>query len=115
VAFGELTVEREGEPSARVRERVVAARALQRRRLQRTSFHANAQLGPREIARWCRLDDRSRVALGQVAEKRGMSPRGVHRLLKVARTLADLGGRDQIARADLMGAIDFRHLDQEPV
>jgi magnesium chelatase family protein len=113
VDFRELTADREGEASALVRERVVAARAAQRERLGGTLLHCNAQLGPREIQRWCRLDEVSRSQLQAVVERRGMSPRGVHRLLKVARTIADLNGQPAITRTDLLAAIDFRHLDQE--
>jgi magnesium chelatase family protein len=113
VDFRELTAERVGEPSSTVRQRVMAARAIQHQRLSALGLHCNAQLGPRQIARWCRLDAPSLQHLKQIAERRGMSPRGVHRLLKVARTIADLNGHDSIQRSDLSCAIDFRHLDQE--
>jgi magnesium chelatase family protein len=113
VDFAQLTAEREGEPSERVRARVLEARARQRRRLAGTGLHANADLGPRDIARYCKLDAASLEHLGQVVRKRGLTARGVHRLLKVARTLADLGSRAAIARDDLQCAIDFRALDQE--
>jgi magnesium chelatase family protein len=113
VDFKELTAAREGEPSSRVRERVVGARAIQRRRLAGTGLHANAQLGPRMITRWCRLDDTSHAHLEAVARRRGISARGVHRILRVARTLADLEGQEHIGRTHLCSAIDFRALDQE--
>jgi magnesium chelatase family protein len=113
VDFRELTAERDGEPSARVRERVVAARTVQRERLVNHGLHCNAQLGPRQIGRWCRLDAPSLKHLREIVERRGMSARGVHRLLKVARTIADLAGHDAICREDLSCAIHFRHLDQE--
>ncbi|HEY7956943.1 MAG TPA: ATP-binding protein, partial [Polyangia bacterium] len=113
VEFAELTAAREGEPSSAVRARVLAARAVQTTRLAGTPLHSNAQLGPRDLSRYCRLDRASTAHLGDVVRRRGMSARGVHRLLRVARTLADLNGRDQIARADLQCAIDFRFLDQE--
>lgn len=113
VDFRELTAERDGEPSARVRERVVAARAVQRERLVNHGLHCNAQLGPRQIGRWCRLDAPSLTHLRVIVDRRGMSARGVHRLLKVARTIADLAGHDSIRREDLSCAIHFRHLDQE--
>jgi magnesium chelatase family protein len=96
-----------------VRERVVAARERQRQRLMGTTLHSNAQLGPREIARWCRLEAKTSKHLEQVVERRGMTARGVHRLLRVARTLADLAGREAISRVDVQSAVDFRFLDQE--
>lgn len=113
VPFRDLTAERDGEPSSCVRERVVAARALQRERLAGMGLHCNAQLGPRQIARFCRLDAPSLTHLKEIVDRRGISPRGVHRLLKVARTIADLSGHGSITRGDLSCAIDFRHLDQE--
>jgi len=113
VDFKALTGERSGEPSSMVRERVLAARAIQRRRLAGSGLHANAQMGPRQINRWCRLDDKSSEHLGRIVDKRGISARGVHRILRVARTLADLQGVEAIAREQLQCAIDFRALDQE--
>jgi magnesium chelatase family protein len=113
VDYSQLTEARDGEPSANVRARVMAARELQRRRLAGTALHANAQLGPRQIARWCRLDDASSAHLSKIVQKRGISARGVHRILRVARTIADLRAADAIERRDLQCAIDFRALDQE--
>ena len=113
VDFKELTDERAGEPSATVRARVLEARVRQQDRLLGTRLHSNAQMGPRDIARWCRLDGESMRHLGEVVKRRGMTARGVHRLLKVSRTLADLAGRDAVSRIDLQSAIDFRVLDQE--
>jgi magnesium chelatase family protein len=113
VNFKDLTAARDGEPSARVRERVIAARQRQRRRLAGSGLHANAQLGPRQIAEWCRIDKACEAHLAQIVEKRGISARGVHRILRVARTLADLDGKEQIERNHLQCAIDFRALDQE--
>ena len=113
VEFKDLTAVREGEPSANVRDRVMQAREVQRRRLVGSGLHANAQLGPRQIARWCKLDATSEAHLKAIVGKRGISARGVHRILRVARTLADLQGSDDIVRAHIQCAIDFRALDQE--
>jgi len=113
VDFHELSHARDGEPSASVRARVMAAREVQRRRLQGTSLRSNAQLGPRDIARHCKLDAPTNAHLGEVVKRRGMSARGVHRLLRVARTIADLNGHAAICRSDVQIAVDFRVLDQE--
>ncbi|MDB4969139.1 MAG: ATP-dependent protease [Myxococcales bacterium] len=113
VKFKDLTEARDGESSAQVRGRVIAAREIQRRRFAGLGLHANAQMGPRQIARWCALDTASETHLGKIVAKRGISARGVHRILRVARTLADLAARDVIGRTDLQCAIDFRALDQE--
>jgi magnesium chelatase family protein len=113
IDFTALTDDRDGEPSATVRERVVAARAIQRRRFAGTGIFANAQMGPRQIARWCQLGRESMAHLGRVVTKRGISARGVHRILRVARTIADLNKHEDIEKTDLLCAIDFRALDQE--
>jgi magnesium chelatase family protein len=113
VDYKALTEARGGEPSATVRERVLAARERQRRRFAGSGLHANAQMGPRQIATWCRLDDASSTHLGLIVQKRGISARGVHRILRVARTIADLQSCDSIERHHLQCAIDFRALDQE--
>jgi magnesium chelatase family protein len=70
-------------------------------------------MGPKHIAAWCRLDEASATHLGRIVQKRGISARGVHRILRVARTIADLQAKDSIERQDLQCAIDFRALDQE--
>ncbi|MCU1276513.1 MAG: ATP-dependent protease [bacterium] len=113
VDYKALTDARGGEPSACVRERVLAARVVQRRRFTGTGLHANAQMGSRQIASWCRLDGASSDHLGRIVRKRGISARGVHRILRVARTIADLQLKDAIEREHLQCAIDFRALDQE--
>jgi magnesium chelatase family protein len=113
IAFAELSDTRQGAPSAAVQERVVAARQIQRRRLAGTTLHANAQLRPRELARWCRVDAPSLTDLERVVTRRGLSARAVHRLLRVARTLADLDGRTDLERRDVLGAVQLRALDEE--
>ncbi len=113
VDYKSLSEGRQGEPSSEVRARVVTARQIQRERLRDTQLFSNAQLGPREISRFCALPPKSNAYLGRVVTKRGMTARGVHRLLRVARTVADLAGHASISHVDLAGAIDFRSLDQE--
>ena len=113
VDYKALTDVRGGEASATVRARVLAARAVQRRRFAGSGLHANAQMGPKHIAAWCRLDAKSATHLGRIVQKRGISARGVHRILRVARTIADLKTKESIEREDLQCAIDFRALDQE--
>jgi magnesium chelatase family protein len=115
LGFEELTSSQPGESSSEVRARVLAAREIQRNRLAATRLHSNASLGPREIARFCRLDSSTTLLLRRVAERRGLSARAVHRTLRVARTLADLAGHGEIDRDDLQAAIDFRALDEEVI
>ena len=108
----QLTAERAGEPSARVRERVVAARVRQRERLRGTPFRSNAELGARDLERVLGAAPGAVDALLTIVERRGLSPRALHRLLRVGRTIADLAGRDEVRREDLLCAVEFRCLDQ---
>jgi magnesium chelatase family protein len=113
IPYSQLSAEREGDPSAVVQARVLAARQRQRRRFSGTRLHSNSQMRPRDLSRWCRLDDACHATLGQLAQRRGLSARAIHRTIRVARTIADLEGQDDIARNHLLRAVDFRALDQE--
>lgn len=97
------------EDSASVRTRVEQCR---KRQLQR-SGKANAQLDNREIKRDCSLTKNDALLLEQATEKLGLSARAHHRILKVARTIADLAGSTQIEQAHLSEAISFRKLDRQ--
>ena len=79
-----------GEPSATVRERVLAAREHPAAAIRRQRSARQRADGPAQIAAWCRLDGASSTHLGRIVQKRGISARGVHRILRVARTIADL-------------------------
>ena len=96
------------ETSAAVRERIKAARERQMRR----SGKANAALGNREIERHCQLRDADHRLLEHAMERLGLSPRAYHRILKVARTTADLAGSAEIQTMHLSEAISYRALDR---
>ncbi|MDT8342647.1 MAG: hypothetical protein RQ751_14145, partial [Longimicrobiales bacterium] len=99
------------ERSARVRARIVEARARQRRRFGVGGPGSNAEMGPGLLVRWARPAPAA-VRLVRDAEVRlALSPRGVHRLLKVARTLADLDGASKVEERHAAEAIHFRELD----
>jgi magnesium chelatase family protein len=93
-----------GEPSAPVRERVETARTRQLRR----SGTVNARLNSREVAQICAIDEPAWQCLGKAAERFRLSPRACQRILKVARTIADLDGADNIDLCHLAEAIDLR-------
>lgn len=95
-----------GESSAEVLRRVVQARRAQSRRFRRQRL--NASMSPALIARHCELDASARKLLEQAIEQLGLSARGFHRVLKVARTLADLAGLERIALPHLHEAVHFR-------
>lgn len=98
----------QSENSALVRERVCAARQAQWQR----SGKSNAALGTREVETVCVLTDEQRVLMVQAMEKLGLSARAYHRVLKVARTIADLSASDNIATAHLREALGYRNLDR---
>ena len=100
----------EGETSAEVRARVNAAREIQLAR----GNAPNSMLTPRAIGRVCALSRADASLLEQATERLGLSARAYHRILKVARTIADLAGSDAIATAHLTEAIGYRRLDRSP-
>jgi magnesium chelatase family protein len=101
----------EGESSLRVRERVGAAAARQRERQGKP----NAQLQPKEIERLCRLDRSAEALLKSALARLALSARAYHRILKVARTIADLAAIDEIGTAQVAEAISYRRLDRTRV
>ncbi|MBI3779363.1 MAG: ATP-binding protein, partial [Gammaproteobacteria bacterium] len=97
-----------GEPSIEVRERVETARERQRQR----SGCANASLNNKQIEENCRLDEEGRRLLEQAIDRLGLSARAYHRVLKVARTIADLAMEESIKTSHLAEAVQYRHLDR---
>ncbi|HEX7119315.1 MAG TPA: YifB family Mg chelatase-like AAA ATPase [Longimicrobiales bacterium] len=109
----ELQSRRAGEPSARIRARVVAARERQLARFRgRSGVFANAHMGPREVRRFCRVDEAGEALLRAAMSRLGLSARAYHRVLKLARTIADLEGVDGISAAHVAEAVQYRSLDR---
>jgi len=107
VAQAELRATSSGESSADVRARVVAARERQLARAGKP----NAALTNREADRCCVLDAGSHALIDRAIERLGLSARAYHRVLRVARTIADLAGRERIDASDLAESIQYRRLD----
>jgi magnesium chelatase family protein len=113
VRYRELTDRSPAEPSAAIRERVRAARELQRSRFaERPGVHANAHMRPREMREFCRLGEAGDALLKTAITRLGFSARAYHRVLKIARTIADLDGSGDIATPHLAEAIQYRSLDR---
>jgi len=104
----ELLGHHESEPSERVRERVRAARERARQRLTKDRLFTNTEMGHREVKKHCGLDSESERFLLTATERLALSARAVTRTLKVARTIADLAGADNIAKQHLAEALQFR-------
>ena len=107
VEYEKLADRRPGEPSAAVRARVEAARAVQARRLGDTR-KLNSDMGPAEVRAHCRLDEAGERLLRAAMQQLNLSARSYHRVLKLARTIADLAGSERIAVAHLAEALQYR-------
>ncbi len=104
-----------GEPSAAMRARVVEARERQRRRLAEHGCRTNAEMGPRALRATCLLAPKAEATLARLHRVRnGMTARTVNRLIKVARTIADLAGQDVVSSGCMLEASAYRALDAEP-
>jgi magnesium chelatase family protein len=112
VPFRELAEDERGEESPAVRERVIAARARQTARYQGSRTRCNAQLRPGQLKKFCRVDGTGRMLIEQAVSRLGLSARAYMRVLKVARTIADLEGSESLAAAHVAEAIQYRSLDR---
>ena len=114
VPFEKLSDERKGESSIAIRERVTKARILQSNRFSASeSIHYNAQMGVKQIRKYCKLDSASLSLLKSAMERLNLSARAYDRILKVARTIADLGASESITGDHISEAIQYRSLDRE--
>jgi magnesium chelatase family protein len=108
IEYEKLADRRLGEPSAKVRERVQAARERQSRRFSKNGILLNSDMGPAEIRDVCRLDETGEQLIRAAVRQLQLSARGYHRVLKLARTIADLAGSDHIETAHLAEALQYR-------
>ena len=109
----ELAEEPEGEGSEAIRARVEAARAVQRARFEGIpGIHSNAHMGASLINRYCKTDAEGKRLMQMAVQRLGLSARAYHRVLKLARTIADLAGEEHIAPAPIAEAIQYRQLDR---
>lgn len=112
VPYKDLKGEFSAESSERINARVAAARAVQSDRLSRTKVYCNAQMSNRHIKKHCTIDDASCNLLEAAIDKLGLSARAHNRILKIARTIADLEGAANIQSAHVAEAIQYRTLDR---
>ncbi len=108
VDYDKLTGTQLAEASTKVRERVEKARAIQRQRFEGTRLACNGDMGPAEVRQFCGLDEPGRSLVRAAMQQLQMSARAFHRILKLARTIADLAGDEQIKTHHLAEAIQYR-------
>ncbi|GAA0872354.1 YifB family Mg chelatase-like AAA ATPase [Gangjinia marincola] len=114
VPFEKLSEDRKGESSVTIRERVTKAREIQTERfIQFQNIHYNAQMGTKQIRTYCKLDSASLDLLKNAMERLNLSARAYDRILKVARTIADLEASEKVTGTHISEAIQYRSLDRE--
>lgn len=114
VAFSELSSERKAEPSEKIRDRVIHARKIQSKRFENNSgIFCNAQMSANVLRSICKIDEGGQGLLKNAMEKLGLSARAYDRILKVARTIADLDLSEHINNQHLAEAIQYRSLDRD--
>jgi magnesium chelatase family protein len=114
VNFSELSSSREAEKSSKIRDRVMQAREVQTKRfIENEAIHSNAQMSPNMVRQICQINETGQGLIKQAMEKLGLSARAYDRILKVARTIADLANSEDIEIEHLAEAIHYRSLDRE--
>jgi magnesium chelatase family protein len=103
------------ESSSSVRQRVLAARQVQRKRFRRSRSRVNADMTSRQITHYCPLEPAGRRLLRQAIGRMGLSARAYHRIIKVARTIADLGEQEALTETHLQEAIQYRIFESQSV
>ena len=113
IEYGEFRAAPTAENSETVRKRVEQAREIQLRRFTGYGIYTNSQMGNKLIDKFCKIDAESEKLLKSVFDDRKLSPRATTRILKTARTIADLGGKENITFDDLAEAIQYKTVDKK--
>ena len=108
VEYEKLTEDRRGEPSADVRERVIRARQVQRERFAELPFKTNGEIGPRHVREFCALQSEAQNLMRTAMDRMQLTARSFHRVLKLARTIADMDDAESIAVQHLAEALQYR-------
>ncbi len=113
VSYSELRSDEKGLSSAQMRENIEKARELQRKRFAGTDILFNGEIPPSKLREYCPLDDSAEKFLQSTFDNLGLSARAYDRILKVARTVADLDGEEIISRRHISKAVQYRSLDRK--
>ena len=113
VGIGEMSSERKEESSADIRARVIRARNIQQHRFEGTGIYSNAMMNSPMLREFCPLEPAVRTLLERAMERLHLSARAYDRIIKVARTIADLEGAEQISASHISEAINYRTLDRD--
>ena len=113
VAFQDLSAKADGTPSAAMREQVYIARAIQADRFAGSATRLNGRMSGRLLRKHCVVDEAGRLMLQNAMDKLGLSARAHDRILRMARTIADLEGTDNIQERHVSEAIGYRSLDRK--
>lgn len=113
VEYDKMVENRKGESSSKIKERVNKARKIQEERYKKDNIFSNSELTPKLIEKYCKIDSDSKKLLEKAFKKLNLSSRAYNRILKVARTIADLEGRENISKEDIAEAIQYRSLDKK--
>ncbi len=114
VKYEQLRAEGEAEKSSAVRGRVSQARQIQLKRFAGEGIYSNSQMKPKHLKKFCQLNAACQSILDQAVRQLGLSARAYHRIIKVARTIADLEAEENIGYMHLLEAIQYRSLDRKP-
>ena len=112
IKFNEISSDKPAEASSAIRERVTKARTIQYARFKADGIYANAHMKPRHIRKYCKIDEDSLSLMEKAMNRLGLSARAYNRILKVARTIADIEGTEKIASEHISEAIQYRSLDR---
>ena len=113
MTYQELQAKQKGESSADIRERVKRARHIQQERYAMEKVHCNGELSAKMVEKYCVIGSKEQELIQQIFTKMHFSARSYHRLLKVARTIADLAESEEIKANHIAEAIQFRSLDRK--